>query len=279
MTLVLTIIVLAGGEALNWLGPDASPGTTLLGLLVVLWMPAVSAWAARRVMSRPLSIQPESKLWPLPTVPALAAAILVPLVFALVYLVLSLLGFAAPNWSVSELMAIMPGAGTPGASDVSPALLLVLAFVVTLLAGPTLYAAAVVGNEYGWRGFLLPRLLPMGRLKAYGLAGLAWAVWLTLVYARLGMLGTAADAAIRFLVVIFAFSFVLNEIWRRFRNHGLSAVALGAFAINLEGVWAYLFPNDFTPWGGTTGVVAIVIWGVCAFMIVSKGNRAATASE
>jgi len=34
-----------------------------------------------------------------------------------------------------------------------------------------------IGEEYGWRGYLLPRLLPLGEIKATVLVGLIWCFW------------------------------------------------------------------------------------------------------
>ena len=42
-----------------------------------------------------------------------------------------------------------------------------------LLAGTLL---SVFGEEYGWRGYLLPRLLPLGELRASLLVGVIWGV-------------------------------------------------------------------------------------------------------
>jgi membrane protease YdiL (CAAX protease family) len=35
----------------------------------------------------------------------------------------------------------------------------------------------VFGEEYGWRGYLLPKLLPLGELRASLLVGVIWGVW------------------------------------------------------------------------------------------------------
>lgn len=83
-------------------------------------------------------------------------------------------------------------------------------------------------------------------------------------------LTTTHGEALRFLLLAFAFAFILNEIWRQSRNHGLTAVALGTFAANPEGAWSYLFPNKYLPWGGTTGIVAIGAWAALALAILVR---------
>jgi len=37
--------------------------------------------------------------------------------------------------------------------------------------------ATPLGEEYGWRGYLLPKLLSLGEVKASAIAGLIWAPW------------------------------------------------------------------------------------------------------
>jgi membrane protease YdiL (CAAX protease family) len=34
-----------------------------------------------------------------------------------------------------------------------------------------------LGEEYGWRGYLLPRLLPLGEIRATLLVSLIWGPW------------------------------------------------------------------------------------------------------
>lgn len=52
-----------------------------------------------------------------------------------------------------------------------------------LLAVPLLMLKSIreiplgIGEEYGWRGYLLPRLLPMGEIKATIVLGLLWCFW------------------------------------------------------------------------------------------------------
>lgn len=47
--------------------------------------------------------------------------------------------------------------------------------LLTLILGLEVFVA--FGEEYGWRGYLLPRLLPLGEIKASIIVGLIWSFW------------------------------------------------------------------------------------------------------
>src|SRR3712207_2663281 len=49
-----------------------------------------------------------------------------------------------------------------------------LSFIVGVAVVTVTFA---VGEELGWRGYLLPRLLPLGRNRALAITGLVQAVW------------------------------------------------------------------------------------------------------
>jgi membrane protease YdiL (CAAX protease family) len=49
--------------------------------------------------------------------------------------------------------------------------------VIALTVAPFLNMLFALGEELGWRGFLLPRLLPLGQGKAILLSGLIWGFW------------------------------------------------------------------------------------------------------
>ena len=49
--------------------------------------------------------------------------------------------------------------------------------VVGMLAAPLLNFPPSFGEEVGWRGYLLPQLLPLGRWRALVLSGLIWGAW------------------------------------------------------------------------------------------------------
>jgi MFS family permease len=52
-----------------------------------------------------------------------------------------------------------------------------LVYLLLLLIGTPVSALLALGEEYGWRGYLLPKLLPLGEVKASLIIGLIWAPW------------------------------------------------------------------------------------------------------
>jgi uncharacterized protein len=58
-----------------------------------------------------------------------------------------------------------------------PALTGILIALPTVIVG--LVMIATFGEELGWRGYLLPRLMPLGGVKAALLVGLIWGIWHT----------------------------------------------------------------------------------------------------
>jgi uncharacterized protein len=50
-------------------------------------------------------------------------------------------------------------------------------FVNLLVLGIPLTALLTFGEEYGWRGYLLPRLLPLGEKRAGLIVGVIWGAW------------------------------------------------------------------------------------------------------
>ncbi len=59
----------------------------------------------------------------------------------------------------------------------SPLLLFGIIFFANTTIGPILGIPFTFGEEYGWRSYLLPKLLPLGRYRALILHGAIWGLW------------------------------------------------------------------------------------------------------
>ncbi len=54
---------------------------------------------------------------------------------------------------------------------------MVVIAVQTLLVGPFLGLLVTFGEEYGWRGYLQPALMKLGRVRGVALVGIIWGIW------------------------------------------------------------------------------------------------------
>lgn len=136
---------------------------------------------------------------------------------------LDLTGFSLIRENMDEL----PGGGE---MPQSPSLI-ALMFTVSALIAPVLNAITCFGEEWGWRGWLLPRLLPYGRLRAIGVSGVIWGLWhapLTLLgynYTELG-----AWAVLLFVPFCVLFGAVLS--WTRLVTGSVWPAVVGHGALN-----------------------------------------------
>jgi membrane protease YdiL (CAAX protease family) len=64
-----------------------------------------------------------------------------------------------------------------GRGDMQPQAVIVAQAIQGLLFGPVVNVLFTLGEEIGWRGFLLPRLLPFGKWPAILISGAIWGFW------------------------------------------------------------------------------------------------------
>lgn len=65
----------------------------------------------------------------------------------------------------------------PGGANIPPFLVIIIQIAFSITLAPLINAIFALGEELGWRGFLLPQLLPLGQGKAILLSGAVWGIW------------------------------------------------------------------------------------------------------
>ena len=260
--------------------------TLLFGLL--MFVPAAAAIIAEMAGAKRFEGAPA--VWPIPRGLAIRCAFAVPVIFLLFNGIAALVGWTQLDWrmgeAVNQIVNTMQENGTElrlpeEAMSIVPAILIVGGIIISGLLGVTVFALVAMGSEWGWRRFLLPRLLPLGKYPAFLLVGALQALWFAPVLwgaqAYLGEPAAFWGVMARMLVFGMVFSTVLGEVALRSRNAGLAAILLGSFVGQQQGIWDELFPSDTAPWTGPFGFVAIVVWAIVAAVPFLLTGRSQTA--
>jgi membrane protease YdiL (CAAX protease family) len=102
-----------------------------------------------------------------------------------------------------------------GLGQFSPGMPLGTLFVVLLLVGTPIGALLAFGEEYGWRGYLLPKLLPLGEVRASLVVALTWGPWhLPVLLAGLNYPGQGLPAVlVVFLLSVAALSLLQTRLF------------------------------------------------------------------
>jgi uncharacterized protein len=130
------------------------------------------------------------------------------------------------------------------------------------------------GEEIGWRGYMLTRLIDAGVPRPVLLSGLIWALWhLPLILAGIYAAGPyPALSAVLFVVSVTSIAFVLarmrletGSIWPAiFAHSAWNSIIQGPFDGATTGANAAL-------WTGETGILTLIVIVVVA-VIVSRGS-------
>ena len=203
--------------------------------------------------------------------PYVAAALLVPAVFAVIYGVSWALGLCEPDWQLTQFTSMVQAAGGEIPADFDSTQVLLVLFLVSVIVGPTINGVFGFGEEYGWRGYLLPKLMPLGRVRAYLLVGAVWGLW----HAPLIMMGfNYPGYPLLGIVMMMAFTttvgIYINEMSLRNRSSILAGSIHGAINGQVYGIWRILFPTVNPLLGGVAGLVGIAVWLVLGLWVARK---------
>jgi membrane protease YdiL (CAAX protease family) len=168
-----------------WLGDGlASPWFPLVAV-GVMTTPAVAALVVVLLLERPQHPARVLGLWPLTPVRRLlgytALALVVPIALVLAALPIgALLGvYPADFTTFSGFRAVLDQQlRAAGVEELPlPVGTLVAVQLATIPLGALINLLPALGEELGWRGWLLPKLLPLGTVPALLVSGVIWGLW------------------------------------------------------------------------------------------------------
>ncbi len=159
----------------------------------------------------------------------------------------------------------------PGGQSVPAWLVVLIQAVLSLTLGPLFNTLFGLGEELGWRGFLLPQLLPLGQGRAILLSGLVWGIWHAPAilqghnYPSQPVLGVL-------LMTIFCVLMGTIFAWLYLRTRSPWAPALAHGSLNATAGLPMLFLKEVDiTYGGT--VLSLVGWigiGLFVFWLVAS---------
>ncbi|BCS87825.1 CPBP family intramembrane glutamic endopeptidase [Pseudodesulfovibrio sediminis] len=250
----IEIALIAGGMDFT---PQAEFTTASFWLLAFMWIPGLVSILVCRFMEgvrfttmrAALSIRIGTSIKPY-----LLTILLIPLLFGVIYL----LTLAAGLTTYDAQLATAPG---EYGAELTPDTLLHIFLPVSIVLGPFINLFFGLGEEIGWRGFLLPRLMPMGKTKAYTMMGIIWGLWhAPLIYAGFNYPGFPVSGIIMMCVISVAFGIFMNELTLHYGSSVLPAFIHGAFNAQGQGIWMWLFPITHPLLGGPFGLVGALCW-------------------
>ena len=112
--------------------------------------------------------------------------------------------------------------------------------IQAMLLSPFLNTISTFGEEFGWRGYLLPKLMPLGTRKAILLVGVIWGVW-------------------HWPVILMGYNYGLDYFGAPF----LGPLAMVWFTLSLSVIFSWLTIKSGSVWpaviahGAVNGIAAI----------------------
>ena len=270
------VVYLTGGLAESPQLVEGLPITLALVLIALsMWGPALGNIVARiatREGREGLLLRPLWRrswpiwllLWVLPAILSLAGAAL--------YFALFPHHFD-PKMTAMQAQLEALGSDAP---DLPSGALIAVGLLQAIVLAPILNLVAVFGEEFGWRGYLQQKLMPLGRRRAMIVMGLIWGVWHWPVimmgynygidYPGYPILGPLAMVWFTFLVgTVFGWSVLRSgSVWPAVIGHGALNGIAGAAALFIAGQ-----PNTILG-PLPVGIIGGIGWAIAGLFLLWK---------
>jgi uncharacterized protein len=241
----------------------------------VMWVPAAAALITTRFITKEKLSTTGLRFgsWK----PYVVTAFLIPTLFILVYLLTWGLGLGQPDWQMNVFLSQMAATGADMTRMRSPELMYAGLFLVSLFGAIWVNSLFGLGEEWGWRGYLLPRLMPLGKVKAYLLLGVIWGLWhAPLIFVGFNYPGYPLLGVLMMIGLTLAIGIYMNELTLRYRSAILAGWIHGVFNSQGYGIWRILFPGVNPLLGGFSGLVGLAVFalaGLGTFLFLNRRDE------
>jgi len=268
-------IVLARGVRFTSL----TVGSTLV-LAAVMWTPAIAAFIVRRFVTHEGFATAGLRLGP--KRPYLLAWIGVPLLIAAVFGLTVLFGWGHFDPTLAALYARIDemARGQPVPTLPPPAIFGAVIFAQSLTIGVLVASVFTFGEEFGWTGFLLVRLLPLGRWRAAVIYGAIWGLWHAPIiaggfnYPGYPMVGVV-------MMCVLTTAFALTQTALRMRYNSVLLTSFFHASINNQGlgIMSMLVVGVSPVLGGVTGILGIAAFAGLGLWLLAGTPELSPAAE
>jgi uncharacterized protein len=246
-------------------------GTTIL-LALIMWIPAISAFIVRRWITREGFASANLRIGPWK--PYLYLLLGVPCLFLAIYALTCTFGLGLFSTDLSAFLKSLPPTH-PGKMTLSVPILLAIWVFLTMIVAPFINIIGTFGEEFGWTGYLLPSLLPLGRWKAVGIYGVIWGLWhAPIIVGGFNYPGHPVAGVIFMCAFTTALGLIQCSLLLRYRSVLLTSFFHGAVNAGAQGVWPLLVTGVATLWGGAVGLVGILIFGGFGIWLLARTSDA-----
>jgi membrane protease YdiL (CAAX protease family) len=174
------------------------------------------------------------------------------------------------SWA-RETGVILPG---PIGGELGPGLFFLYMVAMVLVAIVPFGLLLSFGEEFGWRAYLLPKLMPMGSRKAVILLGVIHGAWhwpIIFMGYEYGLGYWGAPVVGPLLFLLFTVSLSAFLAWVTLRSGSVWPTALGHAAINASALLMFFYSTgeaDRLVGPIPVGIVGMLGYGVLAFLIL-----------
>ena len=144
--------------------------------------------------------------------------------------------------------------------------------LTAIFAAPILNAIPILGEEFGWRAYLQPKLMPLGGRKAMLLMGVVWGLWHAPIIAMGHNYGTEYPGAPWLGILTMTwFTFILGTFlgWAVLRGGSVWPAVIGHGAINgIVGIYVFFTQGNPNLLLGPSVVGLIGSWALTVVALI-----------